>query len=65
MELGIFVAGFVLVIVLTCVVLFNTYLILISQKKIYKQLTENHANSTTGNISYHTGERPKYIMSRD
>ncbi len=50
---------------LTCVVLFNTYLILISQKKIYKRLTENHTCSSTNDAQHQLNKRRKHITKRN
>lgn len=50
---------------LTCVVLFNTYLILISQKKIYKHLTENHTCSSTNDAQHQLNKRRKHITKRN
>lgn len=50
---------------LMCVVLFNTYLILRSQKKIYKHLTKEHTNSTADDIQGQMNEPRKHIAPRD
>lgn len=50
---------------LMCVVLFNTYLILRSQKKIYKHLTQEHTYSTADDVQGQMNERRKRIAPRD
>lgn len=50
---------------LTCVVLFNTYLILISQKKIYERLTKKHTSSPTNDTQHQLDKRGKHVAKRD
>lgn len=50
---------------LICVVLFNTYLILISQKKVYERLTKKHASSSTNDAQHQLNKRGKHVTKRD
>lgn len=50
---------------IACVVLFNTYLILNSQKKIYKHLTKNHTDSTADDAQHQLDKRGKHVAKRD
>lgn len=50
---------------IACVVLFNTYLILNSQKKIYKHLTKNHTDSTADDAQHQFDKRGKHVAKRD
>lgn len=50
---------------LMCVVLFNTYLILRSQKKIYKHLTQEHTCSTADDSKDQVNERREHVSPRD